>query len=201
MNIFLDISFLFIFGLFALCVKPVRVTSCVVLITAIVNLLMLDSYNMLAARGETTGLLIMASIDMLAAVAMMIFYFGSGDNTKKAPHQALVFTLFALSHGWLAFELAVKQYYFYEVYDYALWGLTLAHILVMGGYYEELKRNSMDMVADRLGFGGRIKPRVADRILRNHGMGNHIGRNNNGGLGSNKGNHGRKQNRQKSATL
>lgn len=199
MNIFLDISFLFIFGMFAMCVKQVRITSCIVLITAIVNLLMLDSYNMLAARGETIGLLIMGSIDVLAAVALMILYFG--NIAKKAPQQALVFTLFALSHGWLAFELAVKKYYFYEVYDYALWGLTLAHILVMGGYYEELKRNSMDMVANYFGFGGGIKPRVADRILRNNSVGDYIGCDNNDSFGSNTSNHCREKPRQKSVTL
>lgn len=191
MNIFLDISFLFTFGLFAVCVKQVRIVSCVLLITAIINLIMLDSYNMLAARGETIGLLIMGSIDMLAAVALMIFYFG--NNAAKAPQQAIVFTLFALCHGWLAFELAVKQYYFYEVYDYALWGLTAAHVLVMGSYYEELKRKSMGLVVNCFGFTRCVKPRIADRILRNNGMGDYIGDRNNGFLGGNARNHGRKE--------
>jgi hypothetical protein len=139
MNLFFDLSFIGIFALLAVFVKRVRITSCIILMATFINLWMMDSYNMLAAQGETIGLLIMGSFDMMAAMSLLIFH--ADPDAEKAPEQAIIFTLFAICHGCLAFDMFAQGYVFYDVYDYLIWGLTLAHVTVMGGYYEELIGN------------------------------------------------------------
>lgn len=128
-----------VFGLFAVFVKPVRITSCTILATVALNLWMMEAFNVLAAQGETVGLLMMSVINLAASMALLSFYGYPGTN--KAWQQAGVFFLFAVAHTVLAGELVSQEYFIYDMYEGIILGLTAAHIIVMGGYYEELFKN------------------------------------------------------------
>jgi len=144
-----------VFGLFAIFVKPVRITSYVILATVAFNLWMMDSFNELAAQGETVGLLIMGVANLCAAMALLSF---TGDaSARKAPQQAIIFVLFAVTNGSLAIELfseQQQQYYFYDVHDNVIWALTAAHVFWMGGHYEDLFENFKESCS---GFSGRYR--------------------------------------------
>ncbi len=169
----INLSFLAIFGALAIFVPKVRITSTVILITAMTVLFMQDSYNMLAAQGETIGLLIMGCVDLLAAMFLLMLY--DDPKAEKAPEQAMVFIGGMACHGYLAYELTTGIYYFYDVYDYVIWGLSAAHILIMGGYYEELKesfKETLGSISNWGGFNSGGRGDATDKQLRNDGMDN-----------------------------
>lgn len=141
-----------VFGLFAIFFKPVRITSCVILVTVAFNLWMMEAFNELAAQGETIGLLVMGVVNLCAAMALLSFT--NAASARKAPQQAIIFVLFAVAQGSLAIELFSQQYFIYDVYEYVIWALTAAHIIVMGGYYEEMFKNLKESCS---GFSGRYR--------------------------------------------
>lgn len=160
------------FGVLGFTVKRVRITCYIILVTALFNMFMQDSYDGLAMSGQTIGLLIMGGIDMMAAMTLLLFH--ADENAEKAPEQAIVFTLFAICHGLLAYEVMIKQYVFYDMYDIAVWGLTLAHVLLMGGYYEEFKTNFKEIWNSTFSGIGRVSSfitRVLNRKSRGDGVG------------------------------
>jgi len=152
MEYFPPIVLALVFGLFAIFVKPVRITSCVILMTVAFNLWMMDSFNELAAQGETIGLLVMGVVNLCAAMALLSF---TGDaSARKAAQQAIIFVLFAVTNGSLAIELFSQTYFLYDVYEYVIWALTVAHLFWMGGHYEDLFKNFKESYR---GFSGRYR--------------------------------------------
>jgi hypothetical protein len=137
---------LLVFGSFSIFVKEVRVTSSVVFLSAVVALAMQGVYE----EGTTISYLYKGVIDVVTGLALIVLY--GQMETKKALWQAPIFILFMFSHYWLIYEFEVfevKDYWFYDRYDSAMVGLTIAHFLVMWDYYEELYKKIQDVWATR----------------------------------------------------
>ena len=137
---------LVVFGAFSIFVKEVRVTSSVVFLSAVVALAMQGVYE----EGTAIPYLYKGVIDVVTGLALIVLY--GQMEAKKALWQAPIFILFMFSHYWLIYEfevLEVNEYWFYNRYDSAMVGLTIAHFLVMGDYYEELYKNILEVWSTR----------------------------------------------------
>jgi hypothetical protein len=171
-----------VFGLLAIFVKPTRITSCIILVTALTNLWMMESYNLLAAQGETIGLLIMGSFNILAALTLLMFH-----DEPKAPEQAIVFILFAICNGLLAYDVFSAQFIFYEAYNWIIGGLTLAHLVLMGDYYEDLYKNFKNIwgnIGNSTRSSDSFNSAYSVEKLRDDGMGSSGGSGDNSGFAS-----------------
>lgn len=161
------IAFILVFGLLAYFVKPVRITSCFILMSVAANLWMLGVYNELAAQGESAGYLIMGCFDLVAALSLAIFW--RDPDAKKSAQQSIIFVIAMLCHGRLAFETMNAEFYFYEVYDYAIWGLSIAQLWIMGEYYGDLQKTikkKLGVFFTRGGFRSGGSHRDMDKELR-----------------------------------
>lgn len=167
-------ALLVVFGLFAISVKEVRIVSSVIVISALMNMAMAGVYE----QGTTLVFLYKGAFDTVTALILLLIY--GHMEAKKAPEQAIVFILGAFSHGWLVYEVFVDDvYWFYDYYDYAMWGLTAAHFLVMGDYYERLYKNIKKTLATRVfnsGLALRLIGRLGNKQQRNDGVGNTVRR-------------------------
>jgi len=166
-------ALLIVFGLFAISVKEVRIVSSVIVISALLNMAMAGVYE----QSTTLVFLYKGAFDTATGLLLLLIY--GHMEAKKAPEQAIVFILGAFSHGWLVYEVFVQSYWFYDYYDYAMWGLTAAHFLVMGDYYERLYKNIKKTLAYRVfnsGFGLRPDNRLGDTKQRADGVGHSTGR-------------------------
>lgn len=172
-------ALLILFGLFAISVKEVRIVSSVIVISALMNLAMAGVYE----QGTTLVFLYKGAFDTATGLLLLLIY--GHMEAKKAPEQAIVFILFAFSHGWLIYEVFVDDvYWFYDYYDNVMLGLTVAHFLVMWDYYEELYKNSKKILLARVyntGFGWSHSNMVDDKQQRNDVMGDTVRR---GSMGS-----------------
>lgn len=148
---------LILFGLFAISVKEVRIVSSVIVVSALMNMAMAGVYE----QSTTLVFLYKGSFDMATGLILLLCY--GWYEAKKAPEQAIIFILGAFGHGWLIYEVFVDDvYWFYDYYDSAMVGLTIAHFLVMGDYYEELYKNIKEVWSTR---GLRYR-----RVLRSIGL-------------------------------
>jgi len=166
-------ALLVVFGLFAISVKEVRIVSSVIVISALLNMAMAGVYE----QSTTLVFLYKGSFDMATGLILLLIY--GHMEAKKAPEQAIVFILGFFSHGWLVYEVFVQSYWFYDYYDYAMWGLTAAHFLVMWDYYEELYKNSKKILLARVyntGFGWGHGNMVDDKQQRNDVVGGTVRR-------------------------
>lgn len=168
------------FFLFSVFVREVRITSCVIVATALINMAMAGLYE----QGTTTVFLYKGGIDMITALTLLIIYGTTG--ARKAPEQAIIFVLFAFSHGWLMYEVFIKSYLFYDYYDYAMYGLTAAHFIVMWNYYEELFKNILASDTHDSGPGWSVNHWLGNRKHRNSHMGSSGRRGHNGDLSGSK---------------
>lgn len=161
-------ALLIIFGLFAVFVKEVRIVSSVIVISALANMAMAGVYE----QGTTVAFLYKGFFDATAALALLLFcYF---YEARKAPEQAIVFFLGMFSHGWLVYEVFAKEYWFYAHYDTAMLGLTTAHFLIMGDYYDELFKNIKKAFLARVystGYSRGFSNRLEDGKQRNGVLG------------------------------
>lgn len=133
-----------VFGLFAIFVKEVRVTSSVILLGSLI----VASLQGVFEEGTTITYLYKGVIDVVTGLTLLLCY--GYWEAKKAPEQAVIFILFSFSHAWLMYEVFAKTYWFYDYYDGVMVGLTVAHFLVMGDYYEELYKNIKKTLAVRV---------------------------------------------------
>jgi len=148
-----------VFGAFAYFVEDVRITSSVIVVTALINMAMGSIYE----DGTTLSYLYKGVIDTTSAMTLLILYERTG--AKKSVEQGVVFLLFAGSHGWLMYEVFATDYWFYDYYDRTMWGLTALHFLVMGDYYEELYKNIKNVLV------GNVR-RFGHSLRFNHWFGN-----------------------------
>ena len=161
-------ALLILFGLFAISVKEVRIVSSVIVVSALMNMAMAGVYE----QSTTLVFLYKGSFDMATGLILLLCY--GWYEAKKAPEQAIVFILFAFSHGWLIYEVFVDDvYWFYDYYDNVMVGLTIAHFVVMWDYYEELYKNIKEVLVSRVDMFKEVwstRGLIYRRVLRSSGL-------------------------------